>query len=347
MVRAGSFFPSLLEPRRRVDQALWAAIVTACMHGTSTRKVDDLVRALGVDTGVSKSTVSRICAQLDEHVVAFRHRTLDHAGFPVCVLRRQPRQGPQRRAGRVPRGGRSHQRRPMAPARSTASMSATARTRPPGLRSRAARAAAARPVSGWPSATPTKASRRRSRACCRTPAGNAAGCPYETGAACLTMHHHVPSARFRILITKVHRVLRPRVALSRVATASAAGDCASCVSPTHLRLRRPRAIASVQPASSMCTCRGPESNRAPCSLPAPFLGPSRLLNQLRHGLFDLPRSPRHSGGREGPAVRVVPTGAGRDPARAHGLPAAVGDAGGGGHDPGNRGLLYGRRLRLR
>jgi len=60
--RTGSFFPSLLEPRRRVDHALWAVIMTAYVTGTSTRKVDDLVRALGVDAGVSKSTVSRICA---------------------------------------------------------------------------------------------------------------------------------------------------------------------------------------------------------------------------------------------------------------------------------------------
>ena len=57
-LRAGSFFPSLLEPRRRVDKALWAVIMTAYVTGTSTRKVDDLVKALGCDTGVSKSTVS-------------------------------------------------------------------------------------------------------------------------------------------------------------------------------------------------------------------------------------------------------------------------------------------------
>ncbi len=55
-VRVGSFFPALLEPRRRVDKALWAVIMTAYIGGTSTRKVDDLVRALGCDTGVSKST---------------------------------------------------------------------------------------------------------------------------------------------------------------------------------------------------------------------------------------------------------------------------------------------------
>ena len=52
------------------------------MHGVSTRKVNDLVRALGSDAGVSKSKVSRICAELDEHVCAFRDRPLDHSPFP-------------------------------------------------------------------------------------------------------------------------------------------------------------------------------------------------------------------------------------------------------------------------
>lgn len=80
-VKVGSFFPSLLEPRRRVDRALWAVIMSAYVHGTSTRKVDDLVRALGCDTGVSKSTVSRICGEIDAEVAAFRRR-LDHACFP-------------------------------------------------------------------------------------------------------------------------------------------------------------------------------------------------------------------------------------------------------------------------
>ena len=58
-LRAGSFFPSLLERRRRVDQALFAVVMEAYVHGVSTRKVDDLVRALGADTGISKSEVSR------------------------------------------------------------------------------------------------------------------------------------------------------------------------------------------------------------------------------------------------------------------------------------------------
>ena len=85
-LRAGSFFPSLLEPRRRVDKALWAVIMTAYVTGTSTRKVDDLVKALGCDTGVSKSAVSRICGEIDEHVEVFRTRALDHLAFPYVYV---------------------------------------------------------------------------------------------------------------------------------------------------------------------------------------------------------------------------------------------------------------------
>ncbi len=64
-LRTGSFFPSLLERRRRVDQSLFAVIMEAYLYGTSTRKVDDLVKALGAHSGISKSEVSRICAELD------------------------------------------------------------------------------------------------------------------------------------------------------------------------------------------------------------------------------------------------------------------------------------------
>jgi transposase-like protein len=70
-LRTGSFFPALLERRRRVDQALYAVVMEAYLHGVSTRKVDDLVKALGADTGISKSEVSRICEDLDHEVGAF------------------------------------------------------------------------------------------------------------------------------------------------------------------------------------------------------------------------------------------------------------------------------------
>src|SRR5438552_1545530 len=85
-LRQGSFFPSLLEPRRRIDQAVWAVVMEAYVHGVSTRKVDDLVQALGIDTGISKSEVSRICGELDGAVSAFRERRLDHARFPYVFL---------------------------------------------------------------------------------------------------------------------------------------------------------------------------------------------------------------------------------------------------------------------
>ena len=85
-LRTGSFFPSLLERRRRVDQALFAVVMEAYLHGVSTRKVDDLVRALGADTGISKSEVSRICADLDAEVGAFRDRSLAEQAFPYVFL---------------------------------------------------------------------------------------------------------------------------------------------------------------------------------------------------------------------------------------------------------------------
>ena len=85
-MRTGSFFPALLERRRRVDQCLFAVVMEAYLHGTSTRKVDDLVKALGADTGISKSEVSRICADLDTEVAAFRDRPLIDQRFPYVFL---------------------------------------------------------------------------------------------------------------------------------------------------------------------------------------------------------------------------------------------------------------------
>ena len=85
-LRKGSFFPSILEPRRRIDQALYAVVMEAYVNGVSTRSVDDLVAALGVDSGISKSEVSRICAGLDDIVGAFRTRRLDHIEFPYVYL---------------------------------------------------------------------------------------------------------------------------------------------------------------------------------------------------------------------------------------------------------------------
>ena len=60
-LRQGSFFPSILEPRRRIDQALYAVVMQAYVEGVSTPSVDVLVAALGIDSGISKSQVLRIC----------------------------------------------------------------------------------------------------------------------------------------------------------------------------------------------------------------------------------------------------------------------------------------------
>jgi transposase-like protein len=85
-LRHGSFFPALLEPRRRLDRALWAVMMEAYVHGVSTRKVDNLVVALGIDSGISESEVSRICGEFDAVVAEFRDRPLSHGEFPSVFL---------------------------------------------------------------------------------------------------------------------------------------------------------------------------------------------------------------------------------------------------------------------
>ena len=74
--RDGSYFPSLLEPRKRAERALVAVVQEAYVQGVSTRRVDDLVQALGM-TGISKSQVSRLCQELDAEVERFRTRRLE------------------------------------------------------------------------------------------------------------------------------------------------------------------------------------------------------------------------------------------------------------------------------
>jgi transposase-like protein len=81
-VRDGSFFPSLLEPRKRAERALVATIREAYVQGVSTRRVDDLVKALGLD-GISKSQVSLLCQELDTEVERFRSRKLE-GSYPYC-----------------------------------------------------------------------------------------------------------------------------------------------------------------------------------------------------------------------------------------------------------------------
>ena len=75
-LRQGSYFPEFLEPRRTAEKALTAVIQEAYVQGISTRSVDDLVKALGM-SGVSKSQVSRLCAELDERVGAFLNRQIE------------------------------------------------------------------------------------------------------------------------------------------------------------------------------------------------------------------------------------------------------------------------------
>jgi putative transposase len=84
-VRDGSYFPSLLEPRRRAERALLAVVQEAYVLGVSTRRVEDLVEALGI-AGISKSEVSRICAALDAEVETFRARPLGDEAYPYLWL---------------------------------------------------------------------------------------------------------------------------------------------------------------------------------------------------------------------------------------------------------------------
>jgi transposase-like protein len=84
-VRDGSYFPSLLEPRRRTERALVAVVQEAYVQGVSTRRVEELVQALGL-SGISKSQVSLVCQELDAEVAAFRTRPLDEADYPYIWL---------------------------------------------------------------------------------------------------------------------------------------------------------------------------------------------------------------------------------------------------------------------
>ncbi|MDQ3708591.1 MAG: IS256 family transposase, partial [Actinomycetota bacterium] len=82
-LRSGSYFPSILEARRRAERALCTVVAQCYVEGVSTRRVDDIARAMGVE-GVSKSQVSRICGELDEVVTAWRSRPLDAGPYTLC-----------------------------------------------------------------------------------------------------------------------------------------------------------------------------------------------------------------------------------------------------------------------
>src|ERR1700750_293248 len=75
-LRKGSYFPGFLEPRRMAEKALTAVVQEAYVQGVSTRSVDDLVQAMGM-SGISKSQVSRLCAEIDDRVKAFLDRPIE------------------------------------------------------------------------------------------------------------------------------------------------------------------------------------------------------------------------------------------------------------------------------
>jgi transposase-like protein len=85
-LREGSYFPGwLLEPRRRAERALVAVVAECYVRGVSTRRVEGLVQTLGIE-GMSKSQVSRMAADLDAEVAAFRNRPLDGGPYTYVSL---------------------------------------------------------------------------------------------------------------------------------------------------------------------------------------------------------------------------------------------------------------------
>ena len=75
-LRKGSYFPGFLEPRRMAEKALTAVIQESYVQGISTRSVDELVKAMGME-GISKSQVSRLCVEIDERVQTFLRRPIE------------------------------------------------------------------------------------------------------------------------------------------------------------------------------------------------------------------------------------------------------------------------------
>jgi hypothetical protein len=175
-LRTGSSFPELLEPRRRVDRALWAVIMTAYITGTSTRRVDDLVRALGCDSGVSESTVSRIFAGIDADVAVLRTRRLDHQPFvhvwlDATYVHVREHRHVVSKAVVIATGLRADGHREVL----GVDVGDSERTRRSGVSSSPASTNVVWPVCASSSATPTPVSPRRSAAASKVPPGNAAG----------------------------------------------------------------------------------------------------------------------------------------------------------------------------
>jgi transposase-like protein len=170
-LRKGSYFPGFLEPRRMAERALTAVIQEAYIHGISTRSVDDLVKALGID-GISKSQVSRLCEDIDERVHAFLDRPIE-GDWPYLWI--DATYVKVRQNGRIVSvaviiavGVNSDGRREVLGMDIGASEAEPFWTA--FLRKLTRRGCAG---SSWSSPTPMKASRRRSPSCC-APAGSVA-----------------------------------------------------------------------------------------------------------------------------------------------------------------------------
>ena len=113
-LRQGSYFPGFLEARKTSEQALVAVIQEAWISGVSTRRVDELVQAMGL-SGISKSTVSKLCKDIDERVGEFLNRPLT-GEWPYLWLGRHLSEGAPGRTDRTSRRnnrrGRQHRGTP-------------------------------------------------------------------------------------------------------------------------------------------------------------------------------------------------------------------------------------------
>ena len=91
-LRQGAFFPALLEPRRRIDRALWAVVMESYVHGVSTRKVKEVTEEL-CGTAFSKSLVSQLAGSLDSELEAWRDRRLEAKAYPYLFVDARLREG--------------------------------------------------------------------------------------------------------------------------------------------------------------------------------------------------------------------------------------------------------------
>jgi putative transposase len=167
----------MLEPRRRAEKALTAVIAQCYVEGVSTRRVDDIARAMGLD-GISKSQVSRVCAELDELVAAWRDGPLDAGRYAfvwldALIIKVREHGRVVNTAALVATGVNADGHREILGLDVGAAVDAAWTAF---LRSLVARGLAG---SSWCVPTPTRASRMRWRRCWTVPAGSGA-VPIET-----------------------------------------------------------------------------------------------------------------------------------------------------------------------